>query len=172
MVSGRAKQPRPPGQEADANGPAIKLVLGGGSLIHQVGRELSTALERRLVAFDVTPQQAAVLLHASRGDRSPSQLMTLLGTDTAGMTKLLDRLEGKGLLRRRRHPLDRRAIVLELTEQGRALLPRLPPIFGRITAQVFAGFTNHEIKQLTAMLQRILDNLRAESGPAGGAGLG
>lgn len=98
--------------------------------------------------------------------------MTLLGTDTAGMTKLLDRLEGKGLLHRRRHPLDRRAIVLELTEQGRALLPRLPPIFGRITAQLFAGFTNHEIKQLTAMLQRILDNLRAESGPAGGAGLG
>jgi DNA-binding MarR family transcriptional regulator len=42
---------------------------------------------------------------------------------------------------------------------GRALLPRLPPIFGRVTGQLLAGFTAEEIDQLTAMLRRMLVNL-------------
>jgi DNA-binding MarR family transcriptional regulator len=85
--------------------------------------------------------------------------MAMLGTDTAGMTKLLDRLEDKGLLQRRPHPDDRRAIIIELTDHGRALLPRLPPIFGQVTSQLLAGFSTNEVNQLTAMLQRMLDNL-------------
>ncbi len=144
----------------------IGLVLGGGSLIHQVGRELGTALERQLAPYGITAQQAALLLHAGRQETGPSQLMTQLGTDTAGMTKLLDRLEDKGLLRRRRHPDDRRAIIIELTDQGRALVPRLPPIFGRVTRQLLTGFSTDEISQLMAMLQRMLDNLHA---PGAGA---
>jgi DNA-binding MarR family transcriptional regulator len=51
------------------------------------------------------------------------------------MTRLLDRLEGKGLIRRRNHPGDRRSIVIALTGQGRALVPHLAPIFGRVTSQ-------------------------------------
>jgi DNA-binding MarR family transcriptional regulator len=39
------------------------------------------------------------------------------------MTKLLDRLESKGLLQRRPHPDDRRAVMIELTDEGRALVP-------------------------------------------------
>jgi DNA-binding MarR family transcriptional regulator len=139
--------------------PAIELVLGGGSLLHQVGRELSTTLERLLAPLDVTAQQAALLLHAGGAERSPTRLTQLLGTDTAGMTKLLDRLEGKGFIERRRNPDDRRAVVVELTERGRMLLPRLPPIFGRVTGQLLAGFSEEEIGRLTAMLQRMRENL-------------
>jgi DNA-binding MarR family transcriptional regulator len=141
----------------------VQLVLGGGALLHQVGRDLGTALERQLAPLDVTAQQAALLLHASRGPSSPSQLMALLGTDTAGMTKLLDRLDGKGLLHRRRHPDDRRAVLIELTDRGKSLVPRLPPVFGRVTGQLLAGFTAEEISRLTAMLQRMLDNLNPAS---------
>lgn len=137
------------------------LVLGGGSLVNQVGRELSTALERQLAGFDVTAQQAALLLHAGRRETRPSRLMSLLGTDTAGMTKLLDRLAAKGLIERRRHPTDRRAVVVELTDAGRALLPELPPVFGRVTGRLLAGFSAEEVSSLTTMLRRMLDNLRA-----------
>jgi DNA-binding MarR family transcriptional regulator len=139
----------------------VQLVLGGGSLLHQVGRDLGTALERQLAPLDLTAQQAALLLHASREPSSPSRLMAQLGTDTAGMTKLLDRLEGKGLLRRERHPDDRRAVVIRLTERGRALVPRLPPVFGRVTRQLLTGFTAEEVGRLTGMLQRMLDNLHS-----------
>ncbi len=141
-------------------GPSLGLVLGGGSLLNQVGRELATAVDRQLAPAEVTAQQAALLLHASRGQRTPSQLMPLLGTDTAGMTKLLDRLQAKGLIERQQHPTDRRAVLIALTEHGQALLPRIRLTFGRVTKQLLAGFTHEEIIQLTGMLERMLGNLR------------
>jgi DNA-binding MarR family transcriptional regulator len=141
--------------------PHLAAALGAAGLLSQVGREHSTVLDRRFSEFGLTTQQAALLLHAGREPASPSKLAEILGTDTAGMTRLLDRLEAKGLLRRQRHTGDRRAIRIELTDQGRALLPRLPPIFGQITGQLFAGFTGDEIEVLSAMCHRMLTNLRA-----------
>ncbi len=138
----------------------MEVVLGSGSLIHQVSRELRTALDARLAPLGITAQQAALLLRSSRQETSPNQLAQLLGTDTAGMTRLLDRLEGKGLIRRQRHPDDRRSIVIELTGEGRALLPRLGPVFGRITRQLLAGFSAADVRQVSQMLQRMLGNLR------------
>ena len=137
----------------------LALVLGGGSLLQQVSRELRTAVDGELAPFDITAQQAALLLHAAREAAKPNQLAPLIGTDTAGMTRLLDRLEGKGLIERRRHPDDRRSIVVEVTEAGRAIVPHLPPVFGRVTSRLLYGFSAEEIRQLTGMLQRMLDNL-------------
>jgi DNA-binding MarR family transcriptional regulator len=153
----RRQQPRSsePGDEVP-----VGLLLDSGRLVQQVARELSTALDRQLAPFDLTAQQAALLLRAARQETSPSQLKALLGTDTAGMTRLLDRLEAKGLLKRRRHPDDRRSIVIELTDATRALIPRVAPIFKRVNGQLLAGFTEPEVAQLTTTLQRMLDNLR------------
>ncbi len=109
-----------------------RLVLGGGSLLNQVGRELTTAVERLLAPLGLTAQQAAVVLHASGKPVPPGRLAELVGTDTAGMTRLLDRLADKDLIRRTRHPDDRRSLLVELTDAGRALVPRLPPIFGEL----------------------------------------
>ncbi|SDM45282.1 MarR family winged helix-turn-helix transcriptional regulator [Nonomuraea jiangxiensis] len=141
----------------------FELILGGGSLLVQVGRELNTETERRLAPLGLTAQQAALLLHAARGDSTPSLLKSRLGTDTAGMTRLLDRLQAKGLLRRVGHPQDRRSIVIELTDAGRALVPSLPPVFGGISHQVFAGFSPEEVAQVTDMLRRIMNNLAGGS---------
>jgi DNA-binding MarR family transcriptional regulator len=47
-----------------------------------------------------------------------------------------------------------------LTAAGRALIPHLAPIFGRVNRQLLAGFSEEEVQQITAMLQRMLDNLR------------
>ncbi|MEV0632863.1 MarR family winged helix-turn-helix transcriptional regulator [Nonomuraea wenchangensis] len=138
---------------------AFELVLGGGSLLAQVGRELTTETERRLAPLGLTAQQAALLLHAARGAGTPSRLKDLVGTDTAGMTRLLDRLQAKGLLRRARHPRDRRSVVVELTEQGQALVPRLPPVFGQVSRQVFDGFGPEELEVMTDLLRRMLRNL-------------
>lgn len=143
----------------------LRLVLGGGSLLNQVGRELTTAVERQLAPLGLTAQQAAVLLHAAREPVTARQLAELVGTDTAGMTRLLDRVAGKDLVRRVRHPEDRRSILIELTDDGRALLPRLPPIFGKITGQLFTGFTQAEVTQMTAMLERMHTNLTTRPTP-------
>ena len=108
----------------------------------------------------MTPQQAALLLRAAPQETTPSQLKEVLGTDTAGMTRLLDRLEAKGLLARRPHPDDRRAIVIVVTDQARALVPRLGPVFADVTGQLLTGCSEADISQLTALLHRMLANLR------------
>jgi DNA-binding MarR family transcriptional regulator len=143
------------------DGLPLDLLFAGGSLVHRVARELSNATDRELAPFDLTGQQAAVLLLAARQRGvSPSQLKERVGTGTAGMTRLLDRLEAKGLLIRGQHPDDRRAIVIEPTAAGRALVPRLAPIFRRVHGHLLAGLPEHEVVHLTATLQHMLDNLR------------
>ncbi|KAA9377419.1 MarR family transcriptional regulator [Microbispora cellulosiformans] len=145
------------------DGVPIQLVLGGGSLLNQVGRELRTVVDGMLAPYDLTAQQAALLLSAARQETSPNRLAPELGTDTAGMTRLLDRLEAKGLVRRRRHPDDRRSVVVEVTGQGRALVPRLAPVFGRASARLLAGLSEEEVRLLTALLERMLRNLRQDA---------
>jgi DNA-binding MarR family transcriptional regulator len=85
-----------------------------------------------------------------------------LGTDTAGMTRLLDRLEDKNLVRRVRESSDRRSVRVELTDAGAALAPRLAPAFGMVTSRLFAGFSSDDLQTLTLMLGRMLDNLAAQ----------
>lgn len=146
---------------------SIALVLGGGSLLALVGRELNTETERLLAPYGLTVQQAALLGNAAAGNATPSELKHHLGADTAGMTRLLDRLQAKGLVRRAPHPGDRRSVVIELTPEGQALVPELTPIFGTISRRVFAGFSGEEMAQMAGLLRRMLDNLKtAEPGSA------
>jgi DNA-binding MarR family transcriptional regulator len=127
--------------------------------VHRVGRELATVTDRMLRELGLTSQEAALLMHAAGGRRTPTDLAADLGTDTAGMTRLLDRVEALGLARRVRHPADRRSVTVELTDAGRALVPRVAPVFGRVTARLFAGFSGAEIAITADLLQRLLDNL-------------
>jgi DNA-binding MarR family transcriptional regulator len=141
--------------------PEIIKVLGGGSLLHQVVREITTKLDRRFASFGVTTQQAALLLGAAGGGSSPGQLMTVVGTDTAGMTKLLDRLEAKGLIRRCPNPDDRRSVLVEPTDHGLSLVPELQPVFGEVTSQLFEGFSDEEVASFTSSLRRMRENLQS-----------
>ena len=133
--------------------------LTATGLVHQVSRELTTALERRLAPHDITTQQAALLINAARGETSPKRLTSLLGTDTAGMTRLLDRLEAKGLVRRRSDSGDRRAIIIDVTPEGRALVPAVAPAFGGVAQHLLTGFSPEDVRQLTALLRRMLASL-------------
>jgi DNA-binding MarR family transcriptional regulator len=136
-------------------------VLGGASLLHQLARDVTTQLDRRLAPLGVTTQQAALLHNAASGGASPSQLMEAVGTDTAGMSKLLDRLEAKGLIERRPNPSDRRSVMIEPTERGLALVPALTPVFSQVARQLFDGFSDDEVGNLTASLRRMGENLKS-----------
>jgi DNA-binding MarR family transcriptional regulator len=136
-------------------------VLGGASLLHQLARDVTTQLDRRLAPLGITTQQAALLHNAASGGASPSQLMEAVGTDTAGMSKLLDRLEAKGLIERRPNPSDRRSVMIEPTERGLALVPALTPVFSQVARQLFDGFSDNEVENLTSSLRRMGENLKS-----------
>ena len=135
------------------------MILGGGALLNQAGRALTTAGDRLFARVGLTSQQAALLLHTAHGECTPKELTALLGTDTAGITRLLDRLERKRLLRRLPHPEDRRSVLVQLTDEGRPLISDLPPLFGKLSQRAFDGFTENEIAVMGALLTHILNNL-------------
>jgi len=95
-----------------------------GRLCFLISKDMRTALDRSLAEFDLRAQQAGVLLQCCRlRGASPSYLASAVGTDTAGITGLIDQLEKRGLAIRRANPSDRRATIVEPTEKGRSLLP-------------------------------------------------
>ena len=131
------------------------------TLVFHLGRELRTALDRRLTNHGLTSQQAGLLL-ISRLLREPNPIKVAerLGTDTAGVTRLLDRLESKGLVFRTVNPDDRRSIVIGLGPKSRHLLPRLIPEFRHVENGLLDGFDKREAEQLSSMLRRLLANAR------------
>ena len=71
---------------------------------------------------------------------------------------MIDRLERKGLVRRVRSPEDRRVVNLALTEEGRAVYPKLVASAAAVTNRSLRGITKAEAQQLERLLQRMLAN--------------
>ena len=80
--------------------------------------------------------------------------------DTGSMTRMLDRLEEKGLIRRVRSSTDRRVIHLELTEAGRELYTLLPPVAIKVLNSHLQGFTRAELELFKNFLRRMQANSR------------
>jgi len=138
---------------------------GVGYLLHRVRMEMLAAIDRELAAepdlasLEATSAQflilASVYLH---GARSASDLCKSMQYDAGAMTRMIDRLENKGLLRRSRCPDDRRLVYLEKTDQGAEALPRMKAVAMRVLNRLLRGFTKAEARQLEGFLSRMLEN--------------
>ena len=91
-------------------------------------------------------------------DTNSSTLAKDLGMDPASVTRALDRIEAKGLLRRERSTTDRRVVHLVLTDEGRAVAQQVPQVLCRVLNGHLKGFSHQESAQLFSMLQRMLAN--------------
>ena len=143
---------------------------GIGHLMHRVRTEILAAVDRELQAdedlgaMEVTSAQFIILATLSMGiAKSASDLCKGISYDAGAMTRMIDRLEEKGLLRRSRDPGDRRLVNLELTEKGREALPRMRDVAMGVLNRFLHGFTKAEARQLEGFLARMLEN--APRGP-------
>jgi DNA-binding MarR family transcriptional regulator len=75
------------------------------------------------------------------------------------MTNRLDKLEQGGLVKRTRDPKDRRGVLLELTEAGRARLEDYVDAGSTRERELLAGLTKAEKRQLNRLLSRLLVSL-------------
>ncbi|MES2938517.1 MAG: MarR family transcriptional regulator [Pseudomonadota bacterium] len=78
--------------------------------------------------------------------------------DTGAMTRTLDRLEAKGLLRRVRSEQDRRVVNIELTDEGRTAAGQIPPVLSKVLNDHLRGFSFDEWQTLKTLLTRMLGN--------------
>ncbi|WP_353234416.1 MarR family winged helix-turn-helix transcriptional regulator [Diaphorobacter ruginosibacter] len=81
-----------------------------------------------------------------------------LGMDPASVTRALDRIEAKGLLRRERSTSDRRVVHLALTDEGRRIAGEVPQVLSRVINKHLTGFSHDECRLMLSMLKRMLHN--------------
>src|SRR5690348_4077144 len=128
-------------------------------LVNRVRVELIDALDRELSAFDISAPQLFVLASVANGEAdSAAGLCKSISYDPGAMTRMIDRLQQKGLVRRVPHPDDRRAMNLELTVAGKALFPQLVAAKDRVQAQFLRGFSKDDTQSLESLLHRMLAN--------------
>jgi MarR family multiple antibiotic resistance transcriptional regulator len=137
-----------------------------GAFLGRVRTEMLAALDRelaadrRLAALEMSAAQYIIIanLTGPGEPRSAADLCKGISYDAGAMTRMLDRLEGKGLIRRSRSVHDRRLVHLELTEEGRAAYPRMREISLMVANRFLRGFTRSEARQLESFLTRMLEN--------------
>jgi DNA-binding MarR family transcriptional regulator len=133
-----------------------------GYLISQVKQRWIDAVEVELKPLDLTAAQYIVLVNIGTGRAStPVDLCRLLQYDTGAMTRLLDRIEAKGVIRRAAHGADRRCVVIELTPAGEELYPKLLQIVVEMNKRALKGFSREEVATLESLLQRVAQNVSA-----------
>ena len=128
-----------------------------GYWVGSLASALRKGLDRELAAFDVTSAQWAILEVCNRGEaNSPSALARVIPVDAAAISRQLDKLREKGLIRRRRLTSDRRSIRVELTEEGRELVPTLAPLVQANNSKFLEGITEDEQAALSVIIQKML----------------
>jgi DNA-binding MarR family transcriptional regulator len=133
--------------------------LSVGHLMGRARASLLSSLDGELERFGLSGMQFAVLKHLAEGAaRTAADLCRFMHYDTGAMTRILDRLEQKGLLRRERCREDRRVVFLRIAPGGRAQLPRLMTVATRVLEAHLAGFSQAEVDALKSYLGRMIDN--------------
>lgn len=126
----------------------MKRVLG--SIVHQA--------DRRLEAHGLTSVQWGPLMHLRKAGRATvAELARWLQVDAGAMTRLLDRLEKKGLCKRIRSTEDRRVVQVELTPEGVAAIADVPAVLAEVLNAHLAGFDRGEWEALKSYLQRMVE---------------
>jgi DNA-binding MarR family transcriptional regulator len=122
------------------------------------------ALERRAGEHGFSLIQTRLL--GVLRDRQPTinELAKLLGLDKSSVSGLVDRAERRGLVRRVPSPVDRRSVLVALTDEGRALVSEVAAGFGADIAVVLDVLTPRERSTLTTLLSRVLVTHAAEHG--------
>jgi DNA-binding MarR family transcriptional regulator len=130
-----------------------------GYLLGRARTRLAKSLDMSLVERGITHAQGSILLMLASGKyETAADLARELYIDSASMTRMIDRLEKRGLLFRVRRDDDRRVVSLRLTGAGQELARQLPEIYVTVLNRNFAGFSAEELGTLSGLLRKLLAN--------------
>ncbi len=139
------------------------LVRNTGYLISRLGYYAAKQFAERLATVGLTPRMwGAMNTLDFEGDVSQQQLGRAIGMDPSSMVSTIDELEAKGWVQRRRHPTDRRAYALHITDAGRETLTRARRLAGGAQNELLAPLDDIERAQLHDLLLRLVTAVGAD----------
>jgi DNA-binding MarR family transcriptional regulator len=133
-----------------------------GRLVAMLGHFLRRGLDGQLSQCGGTTSAHFIVLMilAHEDNVTAADMAKRLNQDPGSMTRLLDRMEAKSLIRRVRQKEDRRRVCIELTAQGAKLIPAIERASITVLNRALQDFTVAEHRQLHRLLQRMIENAR------------
>ena len=135
------------------------------SKIHQTSDRVFNRLLKEEGIGEINPAQGRILFALWKRDDVPIKDLakeTLLHKST--LTKMLDTLEESGHIQRVYPQDNRRTVHIRLTEKNKRLRGKYEDVSEQMRTVYYRGFTGEEIDQLSALLERVLENLVEEAG--------
>lgn len=130
-----------------------------GYLMRRITASIITQVDRRLGECDLTNAQWAPLFKIKKSQTATvAEIARGLQMDAGATTRLLDRLEKKGLCKRVRCTEDRRVVRLELTPEGEAAIADVPAVLAEVMNAHLSGFSKTEWQALKNYLTRMHEN--------------
>ncbi|EPY02169.1 MarR family winged helix-turn-helix transcriptional regulator [Magnetospirillum fulvum] len=131
--------------------------------IIDIATDMRASIDRRVTPLGISGAQWVVLVRIASGvGASAAELCRAIGYDSGSMTRMLDRLEKRGLIYRSRSVEDRRVVELHLTDLGRELYPQLTTIAIDTLNCFLKDFTSAEADMLMGFLDRVKANGTSE----------
>lgn len=108
----------------------------------------------------ITPQRMRLMaLLIEHGPMKMGKIRDELGTTATNVTALVDALEREKMVARKRHPTDRRTILIELTPKAEKQIEENCPVFKDKVSALFGVFSKSEQEQLCKLLLKMREEL-------------
>jgi len=131
-----------------------------GFAIHRTDMRFKLLGAQFLRPHGLTPEQFGVLATlCNRDGMSQRELADHLVKDRPNITRMLDKLQQKGLVERCPDPADRRIYRLHATTEGHDLMQQLVPSVLKLREQMFGVLSPAEQKTLRDLLDRLFDSM-------------
>ena len=138
----------------------------GGYLISRIKQAGTRIFDRMLASSGIDEFNGAQgrILYVlwQYEDISISSLSAKTSLANTTLTSMLDRMENSGLIVRKPDPTDRRSRLIALTDKAKALQHDYELVSQQMNERYYIGFSESEIRQFEAYLQRVLENLEKE----------
>jgi DNA-binding MarR family transcriptional regulator len=152
-----------PGDPVFYRGDDYRIDESIGYLLRQLRIRMDRAIDAEMAEHELTGVQWGPLLAIDLGlGDTAAELARVACVDTGAMTRMLDRLEAKGLLERSRCPEDARVVRLVLTDEGRRVCREVPYGLSRVLNGLLRGFTAQELVTFKSLVRRMLANAEAD----------
>lgn len=142
---------------ADGRDPADGPVSHALFRLARLHRQLAGQLLRRA---GLHPGQELIMMHLwETGRQRQTDLVSLLGSDSATVTRTVQRLEKAGFVRRSPLAADRRVVMVEPTAAGLALRERVEELWRELEEFTVRGYRPEQVDVVLRLLEGLEDNL-------------
>jgi MarR family transcriptional regulator for hemolysin len=133
-----------------------------GFFISRTQSKLQKLFLHKLKPYGFTPEQWVLFARLSeREGISPTELSQISLRDKPYTTRLIDKLEANGLIRREESQNDKRSSLIFLTEKGGELRNKILPIIAELNQMILNPMSEEEVRQLKFLLNKLYDHVKS-----------